>query len=134
MTRLLKWHEYTSSWSLLPIKNSSLPPFPDGLNFVHYDGKKSISQLCRHTPWVWLQNFYQSHELNVTPLLYTLTLYIWFSVHWMTHKLSVYLESLKVLLSTTMELLEYWWRLFNCDEGRGHDDKFMWKMKLSATR
>ncbi len=21
-------------------KNSSLPPFPDGLNFVHYDGEK----------------------------------------------------------------------------------------------
>ncbi len=48
MTRSLKWHAYRSTWSLLPLKNSSLPPFPDGLNFVHYDGKKGISQLC-HT-------------------------------------------------------------------------------------
>ncbi len=43
MAGSLKWHEYRSSWSLLPVKNLSLPPFPDGLNFVHYNGKKSIS-------------------------------------------------------------------------------------------
>ncbi len=36
----LKWHEHRSSWSLLLVKNSSVPPFPDWLNFVHYAGKK----------------------------------------------------------------------------------------------
>ncbi len=72
MTRSLKWHEYRSSGSLLPVKNPSLPPFPDGLNFVHYDGNKGTSQLCHPLgPYIGLQNVYQSHELNVTPLLYT---------------------------------------------------------------
>ncbi len=37
----------------------------------------------------------------------------------MTHKLRIYLENLKVLLSTKMELLEVWWHLFKCGEGRG---------------
>ncbi len=29
--------------------------------------------------------------------------------------------------------MRYCWLLFNCGEGRGHDDRFIWKMKLSAT-
>ncbi len=44
------------------------------------------------------------------------------------------MENLKVLLSTTMKLLGYWWPLFKCGEGRGHDDRFTWKIKLSAAR
>ncbi len=94
MTISLKWHEYRSSWSLLLIKNSSLPPFSNGLKFVHYDGKNSISQLCCTLGrYVWLQNFYLSHEFNVASLLYMLTLYIWISVHWMLHKLHLYIKT-----------------------------------------
>ncbi len=29
-------------------KNSSLPPFPDGLNFVHYDGKNDKLNFATH--------------------------------------------------------------------------------------
>ncbi len=67
-------------------------------------------------------------------LLYMWTLQIWISVHWMTHKLALYLETQKVLHSL-------WWNLWcigdlylNVVRGGGHDDKFTWKMKLSATR
>ncbi len=119
MTRSLKWHEYRPSWSLLPVKNSPLPPFPDRLNFVHHNEKKVFLNFAAHLGHAFGFKNFMSREFNVTPLLYTLTLYIWIFFHWMTHKLTLNLENLKLLLSTTMELLGYWWPLFKCGKGRG---------------
>ncbi len=39
----------------------------------------------------------------------------------------------KCIASSTMELLVYWWLYLSVVRGGVHDDRFMWKMKLSAT-
>ncbi len=97
MTRSLKWHKYRFSWSLLPEKNSSFPPFPDGLNFAHYDGKKVFLNFATH----WGHAFGFKIFVKVMNLMWHLSSirepYKFEPVHWMAHKLPLYMENLKVL-------------------------------------
>ena len=121
--------EMTSTQILLVTvrkKNSSSPPFPGGLSFVHNDGKKGITQLYHMVrPCVWLENFFRGYELNATPLLYLRSPWVWISAHQVTRELYDNFKNLDVLLSTTMELLGFG-GLYWMKRG-GHSDGPTWK-------
>jgi len=134
MTGSLKWHQHRSSSSLSREKNSSPPSFSDVLSFVHYDGKKGITQI-HHKVWpcIWFVNFSRGYEFNATPLLYLWIPWVWISVHQVTCELYDNFKNLDALLSTTMELLGFDGLYWVVVKGGGHTDRPTWKRKFSAT-